>query len=134
MQSWINVNQLKQALAHTRVGDWVLFLLALFVVALLLQTYLDQPKASRVEIQVDGKLHGTYSLDQAKDIHLHSVDGSAVIQIAKGKARFKHASCHRQYCVHQGWLKREGQVAMCLPNRMLLTLVGDQPPYDSLNY
>ena len=60
--------------------------------------------------------------------------GDSRVVIAHGKARFLSAPCSNQYCVHQGWLSKVGQVAVCLPNQVSLELLGGSKPYDSLNY
>ena len=48
--------------------------------------------------------------------------------------RYTQSPCRNQYCVHQGWLSRAGQVAVCLPNQISLELLGGDKNYDSLNY
>lgn len=90
--------------------------------------------ASQLKIRVADKVVGTYDLNQKRELHVHGLKGEAVISIENGKARFKQSPCHNQYCVHQGWLSRAGQVAICLPNQISLQLVGAKTPYDSLNY
>jgi hypothetical protein len=90
--------------------------------------------AAKVQISVADKVYATYSLNQAREIHVRGPLGKAVIQIAKGKARFAKSPCNSQYCVHQGWLSKAGQVAICIPNQISLALVGEAKPYDALNY
>lgn len=117
-----------------RIGDYWIILLAISGVVYLWQTQWNTAPASRVEISVDDHVYGTYSLQQARKIHVHGKLGEAVVHIANGKARFVHSPCKRKYCVHHGWLKNAGHVAMCLPNRVVLTLIGETPLFDTLNY
>jgi hypothetical protein len=116
------------------VGDGLVILAGLLLVVYLFQTLWTNEHAAKVQIRVGDKIYGTYSLNLQRDIHVHGTLGEAVISIAQGKARFAKSPCHTQYCVHQGWLTRAGQAAICLPNQISLELVGEAKPYDSLNY
>lgn len=98
------------------------------------QTLWANEHAAKVQIRLGDKIYATYSLNQQREIHIHGKLGDATISISQGKARFAKSPCHTQYCVHQGWLTRAGQAAICLPNQISLELLGETKPYDSLNY
>ncbi len=117
-----------------RVGDWLVVLAGLLCVFYLFQTLWSNEHATKVQIRLGDKIYATYSLNQQREVHVHGKLGDAVISIAQGKARFAKSPCHTQYCVHQGWLTRAGQAAICLPNQISLELLGETKPYDSLNY
>jgi len=116
------------------IGDWLIILLSLLAVYYLFQTLWSNEHAAKVQIRIGDKIYATYSLNQQREIHVHGKIGDAVISISQGKARFTKSPCNTQYCVHQGWLTRAGQAAICLPNQISLELLGDTKPYDSLNY
>lgn len=117
-----------------RLGDWFVVLAGLLCVLYLFQSLWSSEHATKVQIRLGDKIYATYSLNQQREVHVHGKLGDAVISIAQGKARFAKSPCHTQYCVHQGWLTRAGQAAICLPNQISLELLGDAKPYDSLNY
>ena len=116
------------------LGDWLVLLLAALLVCLSFLSLWQNAPAAKVQISVADKVYATYSLNQAREIHVRGPLGEAVIQIVKGKARFAKSPCSSQYCVHQGWLSKAGQVAICIPNQISLALVGEAKPYDTLNY
>lgn len=116
------------------IGDWLVILLSLIFVIFLFKALWVRAPASQLKIRVADKVVGTYDLNQKRELHVHGLKGEAVISIENGKVRFKQSPCHNQYCVHQGWLSRAGQIAICLPNQISLQLVGAKTPYDSLNY
>lgn len=116
------------------VGDWLTILVSVLAVLYLFQILWTNEHAAKVQIRLGDKIYATYSLNQQRDIHVHGKLGDAVISIAQGKVRFAKSPCTTQYCVHQGWLARVGQVAICIPNQISLELVGEAKPYDSLNY
>ena len=60
------------------------------------------------------------------------LDGHNVIVLAGKTARVESADCHDQVCVRTGTLTRAGQVAVCLPNRVVLKLVGEMGEIDAI--
>ena len=116
------------------VGDWLTILVSVLAVLYLFQILWTNEHAAKVQIRLGDKIYATYSLNQQREIHVHGKLGDAVISIAQGKVGFAKSPCTAQYCVHQGWLARVGQVAICIPNQISLELVGEAKPYDSLNY
>ncbi|MEQ1767465.1 MAG: NusG domain II-containing protein [Methylotenera sp.] len=124
----------KQLCKELLIGDWLIVLIGILGIVLLFQTLWTNEHAAKVQIRLGDKIYATYSLNQQREIHVHGPIGTATISIAQGKARFAKSPCHNQYCVHQGWLTRAGQAAICLPNQISLELLGETKPYDSLNY
>ncbi len=116
------------------IGDWLVIASSLVIVIFLFQNLWERTPASQLKIRFGDKIVGTYDLNQVRELHIQGPKGEAIISIENGKARFKHSPCTNQYCVHQGWLSRAGQVAICLPNQISLQLLGAKSPYDSLNY
>lgn len=116
------------------IGDWLVIFFGLVVVIFMFQQFWSFEQASKLKIRQGNKTIGTYDLNQTRQLHIHGALGDSLISIAQGKVRFKQSPCNNQYCVHQGWLSRAGQVAICLPNQISLQLIGAKNTYDSLNY
>ncbi len=119
---------------HLLPGDWLTVIVSMLVIGYLFQALWSDQHASKVQIRLGDKIYASYDLNLQRDVHVQGPLGEAVIHIAQGKVRFAKSPCHNQYCVHQGWLTHTGQVAICLPNQISLELIGEQKPYDSLNY
>lgn len=117
-----------------RIGDWLILLAGTVAVIVLFQSLWSTTHAAKLQIRIGDHIHATYDLNLTRNVHVHGALGEAVIQIADGKARFAKSPCHNQYCVHQGWLNRSGQAAICLPNQISLELIGEHKPFDTLNY
>lgn len=115
-------------------GDWLVIVAGIIAVIFLFKTLWSNEIASQLQIRQGDKVIGSYDLNQTRDLHIHGPIGDSHISIEQGKVRFKQSPCNNQYCVHQGWLSRSGQVAICLPNQTSLQLIGEDKPYDSLNY
>lgn len=119
---------------HLLLGDWLIILVCVLGVLYLFQILWTNEHAAKVQIRLGDKIYATYSLNQQREIHVHGKLDDAVISISQGKVRFAKSPCTTQYCVHQGWLTRAGQVAICIPNQISLELVGEAKLYDSLSY
>ena len=60
------------------------------------------------------------------------LDGHNVIVLSGKSARMASADCRDQVCVRTGTLTRAGQVAVCLPNRVVLKIVGETGEIDAI--
>jgi hypothetical protein len=116
------------------LGDWLVIIASVFAIILMFQVFWTFEHASKLKIRQGNQVIGTFDLNQTRDLHIHGILGDSLISISQGKVRFKQSPCNNQYCVHQGWLNRAGQVAICIPNQISLQLIGAKSSYDSLNY
>lgn len=115
-------------------GDWLALVLSIIGVVLLFQTLWHFEPANKLRIRQGDDVYATLSLNQVRTLEISGPLGVSKISIEHGKVRFEHSPCHNQYCVHQGWLSKAGQVAVCLPNQVSIELLGADKLYDSLNY
>ena len=60
------------------------------------------------------------------------LDGHNVIVLSGRTATMRSADCHDQVCVRTGTLTRAGQVAVCLPNRVVLRITGETSEIDAI--
>lgn len=125
---------LKTAFHKLLIGDWLTIIGSAVLIVYLFQALWSHQHAAKVQIRLGDKIYATYNLNLQREVHILGPIGEAVISISQGKVRFAKSPCHNQYCVHQGWLSHAGQVAICLPNQISLELIGEDKPYDSLNY
>jgi hypothetical protein len=116
------------------IGDWLIIFASFVAVIFMFQQFWSFEQASKLKIRQGDQVIGTYDLNQARELIIHGALGDSLISINQGKVRFKQSPCNNQYCVHQGWLSRAGQVAICIPNQISLQLIGTKNSYDSLNY
>ncbi len=116
------------------VGDWLIILLGIISVVWMFQHLWTTAPASQFKIRQGNHIVGVFDLNQSRELHIKGALGDSYISIKNGSVRFKQSPCRNQYCVHQGWLSRAGQVAICIPNQISLQLLGAKSAYDSLNY
>lgn len=82
-----------------------------------------------IEISVDGKLYGTYSLSKDDVIDIDTDLGHNQVTVKDGKAFMSQADCPDGYCLGQhkssGGISRSDQTLVCLPNRVVVSVSGD---------
>jgi len=59
---------------------------------------------------------------------------SEVILVEKGRIRFEEADCPDKVCVKTGWLSNPGDKAVCLPNRTIIKIEGENSEVDGVTY
>lgn len=83
---------------------------------------------SLVQIMVDGKLYGTYSLDETISVDILNEDGKVtnVLKIENHKADMTEADCPDKLCVYQHAISSAGENIVCLPNKVIATVLNDK--------
>ncbi|MFW9612006.1 MAG: NusG domain II-containing protein [Fluviibacter sp.] len=129
--NWFLQYPLKKLL---RPGD-VLVLLAGIAGWLALSVMLWQSgPAEQAQVRRDGIVIAAYALTEDRTVSVEGAIGTTVIRIESGRARVVSDPGPRQYCVKQGWLTRPGEMALCAPNHVSLSLTGSTPAYESMVY
>lgn len=111
-----------------RARNDVILIIALLLAAGIAFVYLFvfRGKGNLVKITVDGELYGTYDLssDISQDIR-SGKNGQELNRfvISDGKVYMEHASCPDGICVSHRAIFRDGESIVCLPNRVVITVV-----------
>ena len=100
-------------------------LLGLFCVVFFYRTY--DAVGSKVVVTVDGVAYGTYALDTAQTVSITDAEGNVTneLRIENGAADMTGANCPDRLCVHQKPISHPNENLICLPNRVIVTVVGD---------
>lgn len=115
-------------LKKIRPGDWVVVCLVLCAAVLIYLPFRGHSDSSLTAvIRQNGEIIETISLSGLKDPITYTVNGdyTNIITAEDGRICVSSATCPRKTCVHTGWLTRAGQTAVCLENRMSITLESD---------
>lgn len=101
-------------------------LLFLALSALLARHFMSGQPAVTAQISVDGAVTNTLDLNKDQEITVTSKNGgSNTFVIQDGEIWCSQASCPDQICVHQGKKQRDGDTIVCLPNQMIVTIIGE---------
>lgn len=100
--------------------------LAIFCIAVCVWVYKGAAvEGSNILITVDGEEYGTYSLFEEQTITIGEGDKKNIVVIKDGKAYMKEASCPDQLCVDQNEIYFDKESIICLPNKVVITVVSD---------
>lgn len=78
-----------------------------------------------VKVTVDGRLYGIYALEAEQTVEIK--DGENVtntLKISQRKADMIKADCPDKLCVHQKAISRERETIVCLPNKVVVEIIG----------
>ena len=116
-------------------ADIVLFIvLVLFGAGLAVPAALWKNPGSVVKITVNGKLFGSYRLDDDQTVEIERDGKTNIVRIEGGKVWMESASCKNQVCVHTGRISRSQQSIVCLPNRVSVMIEGKEGSgYDAVS-
>ena len=110
-----------------RPGDLAVAALVLLLAAAVAAPYLLAPsRALYCEVRQDGALVRRVKLADGytDSFRVEGADGFDLVEIDGRRVRIAEADCPDQVCVRTGWITRAGQAAVCLPNRVVVKLVG----------
>jgi hypothetical protein len=78
-------------------------------------------------IYSNNKLVGEYVLtDDYKDVvKIESETGYNIMHIEDGQIWIHEASCPDKICIYQGKISKNGEMIVCIPNRMFIKIVDE---------
>lgn len=83
-----------------------------------------QRQGTTLVVEARGSVKESYPLSEARMIRIEGPLGVTEIEIAAEGARVVRAPCRNEICVRAGWIRRAGEVTVCIPNQVLLRLEG----------
>lgn len=81
-------------------------------------------EGGRAVIKLNGEEYGTYKLSEDRIIRIEENNHLNVVQIKDGNVAMVSSSCKNRLCVNTGKITRTSQAIVCLPNRVMVEIVG----------
>lgn len=116
-------------------GDFWLIGGLLFLAALLFACSAWWPKepGATVCVMVDDKRYAVYPLGIDTEADILTPYGHNRLVIRDGAARIVDADCPQQICVRRRAIRASGEVIVCLPHRVVVTVEGgDRADVDAI--
>lgn len=88
-----------------------------------------------VRVTVDGEIYDEYSLYEERRVRLEyeGWEGFNELVIEDGKASVAAADCPDELCVRQKAISRTGESIVCLPHKLVITVIGGgEAEYDGI--
>lgn len=118
---------------HLKKGDIVLF--AAFAAAAVLIACIpfvrlqaagdgtdSSGNAAKVVITIAGEEYGTWPLDQNRVLKVDDAYGFNEVTIQDSTVAVTRSDCANQICVDTGAISRSGEMIVCLPHRLAVTI------------
>lgn len=88
--------------------------------------YFTRNTGNAVLVTCDGKTVGRFSLSEDTEILLPGYAGGYNrLVIRDGKATVTEADCRDLICVHHAAVSHVGETIVCLPHRIVITVIGE---------
>lgn len=115
---------LKKILGNKKLLADIILVGVLLIISLsvFLIVTLTKEEGAVAVVTVDGREVGRYSLFVDGEYSLNG--GTNTLVIKEGKAFVTYASCPDGLCKHQGKISATGERIVCLPNKVMIEIVG----------
>lgn len=120
---------LKKLLEDKKLRSDIILVGILLIISLsvLLFVFLTREEGAVAEVSVDGVKVAEYPLDIDGVFYINN--GSNVLVIENGEAYMREADCPDKFskngCVNAGRISYVGQTIVCLPNKIIVEIVGE---------
>ncbi len=105
------------------------FLVIFAVIMLILST--TNTSGNQVVVSIDGVESYSFPLNEDLEFVITGYEGGTnYLVIENGEAYLKDASCPDHLCVHMGKISNVGQSIICLPNRVVIEIEGNNDKND----
>ena len=81
----------------------------------------------RAVVELNGVVQGTHSLEEPQLLQAIGPLGVTTIEIVDGGARVVSSPCLNKICMQTGVIRLPGEIAVCVPNGILVRLDGGVP-------
>ena len=131
------MNQTNQTTKPTATGGGrkfrndLIFIAAILAVVAMVAAVLFflRGEGSTVQVEVDGTVIGTYPLSVDREVEIITGENGEelnLLVIKDGKATVTTATCPDGICAAHRPISREGESIICLPHKVVVTVVGGE--------
>lgn len=114
-------------------GDIIIILLIGVISLCLLFEAFSYDGNKYAQIYENGELRYTVDLSKSEEYEISVTGGKLLVK--NGEICYIESDCPDGTCESFGWLSRVGDTASCVPNRTVVTLVGeDEDAPDAITY
>ena len=129
------MNQTNQTTKPTATGGGrkfrndLIFITAILVIVAMVAAVLFflRGEGTTVQVEVDGTVIGTYPLSVDREVRIVTGENGEelnLLVIKDGKATVTTATCPDGICAAHRPISREGESIVCLPHKVVITVIG----------
>lgn len=75
-------------------------------------------------VEIDGQVKFAGKLGEPRHLDVKAPLGIVRLEIGERGIRVAASACPQQICVRQGWIRYAGQLIVCVPNKLIITVTG----------
>ena len=111
-----------------RKKDMILIavIIAIAAVSALLVKFIQRDTGAAIQVTIDGKFYGEYSLSEDQSISIDELLGHNRLVIENGSAYMAEADCPDRYCMDYKPITDSGGMIICLPHKLVVEAVGER--------
>ena len=125
-------NQTTKPTAHgggRKFRNDLIFIIAILVIVAIgaAAMFFLRGEGSAVRVEVDGTVIGTYPLSVDREVEIVTGENGEernLLVIKDGKATVSTATCPDGICAAHKPISREGESIVCLPHKVVITVIG----------
>jgi hypothetical protein len=116
-----------------KAGDFLILVLGAALVVFLFVRYLySAPAGKWVEVSTaSGK--ESFEIGVDRRVTLSGPVGNTTVVIKNGEVWAEDSDCRDKVCVKMGKKRRAGEQIVCLPNRVVIEVAGEQLEFDAIS-
>ncbi|MDR0880657.1 MAG: NusG domain II-containing protein [Clostridioides sp.] len=88
-------------------------------------------KTAKIEVYVDNKIYKSIPVGKNEEFKVETKAGYNVVRVHDGGVEIVDASCPDKVCVHTGFINKQSQNIVCLPNKVSIVLTGTEADENS---
>lgn len=119
-----------------------IFIIVIYIVLSIFVTYtlVDEPSAEgqkHMVVKVDGQIvyEENLPIEGEKEVPIESDYGVNILKINGDHVRVIESTCPNKICIDDGEIHEHGQILACLPNHMVIEIIGEnEDDVDIISY
>lgn len=115
-----------------KTGDYLIVAVILLCAALLSLGFVGKSTPRELTLSIDGETAARYALPLHAEYSLDTLPYPCTLQIDGYSVSLRDTTCPGHDCEHSGTISKSGESVVCLPNRLILTLVGGTSGVDAV--
>lgn len=103
----------------------LLIVVILIIIILFILIYFNNDKGNIVKVYYENDLIKTINLKTNNIYYVNGYNGEVVIEVKDNMIRVISEKSENNLCSKQGFIKNKGESITCLPNKIIITIVGN---------
>lgn len=85
-------------------------------------------------IRVDGEIYSTLDLFEDGEFEVNTSYGTNMVTVKDGSVFISESDCRGNDCIREGAVSSTGEILVCLPHKLTITIEGGSTDVDTVTY